>query len=237
MTITNATVYDLPESLPDDPDAGRVANNVTLTQKSMPLSAKLSQTQLVMHLPEGMGGIGPYNATDIAWFTMTQQTIDHGTNIFQFDSQLNVLDPVVFVNFAFGMLFDITPYVPVYIVGSPKLTAMGFIQMDLKLGKQLNCSYVPPDQAVVENWKEMQESDDSLQESEEATTARRLQGLPPITMSCKQTGDLTGDEINSILDHFDEELQRTTTTTTTTTPAPTTPAPATTTTTAATRMV
>lgn len=221
MQITNATVYNLPDDLTVDPDAGRIVNHVELTQTAFPFSTKLHETQLIMHLPAGYPVYTMENTskTDLAYFNMPEQTVDHGVTKFTFDQQMDVVDPIAFVTWAFGLILGIVPFTPMWIVGKPELTALGFITMDLKLGKKLNCTFVPPPTAAAKDLLvEMLEESISV-------AARRL-GLPPIELACVETADMSSDEIDDVLDHFSTDVKTTSTTAlTTTAPVATTTAP------------
>lgn len=238
MMIPNCTVYNLPSDLVVDPDGGRIANFVDLTQSSFPFNSKLVETKMIMHLPPGQSDYrgGPNfdnpNATlaetDLAWFILPEQIVKHGLTEFQFDQQLEVLNPDEFVTMAVGLLFGMSASVEIWIVGKPKLVALGFVEIGpLRLGKKMICAYDaglnPPES-------------ENLGRESETLTGRRLQGLPPIGLVCNQTGDsLTNEQIDSVMDnrasHGGFCTNSSCPTTTTTTIATTTAIPQSTTTT------
>lgn len=234
MQISNATVYNLPEDLTTDPNGGRIANHVELTQTAFPFSTKLHETQLIMHLPAGVPSWqgGNFTKTDLAYFKMPEQIVDHGVTRFTFDQEMDVVDPTTFVTWAFGLILGIVPSTPMWIVGKPELTALGFITMDLKLGKKLDCTFVPPTTTTATtttmltttagNVNVTTTTDpakdllvEMLQESI-SVAARRLQ-LPPIELACVETADMSSDEIDDVLEHFSTDVKTTSTTALTTT--------------------
>jgi hypothetical protein len=222
MSIPNATVYELPDDLHMNHTA-KIFNSVKLIQSALPFSAKLHETQMVMHVPPSPNGsFFSWGDVNLAWFSMPEQDIAHGTNTFQVTADLNVLeDTDDFVHWSFALTLGGCPYgTTVYIVGQPKLTALGFLSMDLTMGKKLNCTYVPSTDAsaMVQNSATF----------EEFLTARRLsgvRGMGPVTLTCEDDGEVESDYIDAILQNFTRDLARTTTTTTS---APTTIAPKTT---------
>ena len=215
MNIPNSTVYGLPENLHLDHTA-KIFNNVILKQTSLPFASRLHETQMVMHIPASPeGSFFEWGETNLAWFNMPEQDIKHGTNSFSIDTTINVLENTDdFVHWAFMLSLGGFPYgATVYIVGQPKMSALGIIHMDLKLGKKMNCSYVPGPDGI-----ELVQNSAPLQTSEESITARRLAiagvgGMGPVTLTCKDEGEMESDYIDEILQNFTQDLERTTTTT------------------------
>lgn len=231
MEIPNCTVYNLPPDLTVDPDGGRIANFVDLTQKSFPFNSKLVETNMIMHLAPGNSNWQdpdtPFAETDLAWFTLPEQIVKHGLTEFQFDQQLEVLNAEVFATMAFGLVLQVTPTVEIWIVGKPKLVALGFVEIGpLRLGKKMLCAYDASLNPEAESG--------NLESRSKILTGRRLQGLPPIGLVCNQTGNLKDEEIDALMDNrtSDGGFYTMTTTTappTTTTSSVATPAPVTTT--------
>lgn len=212
MMIPNCTVYNLPEDLPADPDGGRISNSIELTQQYFPFNSKLLATDMIMHLPPGHPDIIGFSEdptstlreTDLAWFTLPEQVVKHGLTKFQIDQQLDVVNPSTFVTMAFGLIRggnapfpynDSFTNVEIWIVGKPKLVALGFVTIGpLRLGKKLNCTFNEtlnplPDSGVLES-------------ESETLTGRRLQGkFPAIGLTCIQAGDLKDDQIDSVMDN------------------------------------
>merc|ERR1712185_86499 len=92
---------------------------------------------------------------------------------------------------------------------------------ELKFRKRLNCTYVPPllhGNALVQNAA-------PLQTSEESIPARRLAGvggMGPVTLTCREDGEMPSELLDEVLTNFTQDLAQTTTT------AAPAPAPATT---------
>lgn len=212
----NATLYNFPDDLTTDRDGGKILfDDFSLYNfpgdLSTPSSARLESTEWVMHLPQGDFWTGAHhNGTDIAWFTLPDQNITDKLNVFTFgadtDRTLHVLDPEAFVTFWFGLILGLYREAPVWIVGKPRLSSLSF-SANLKLGKQLQCTCIsPPDVSSNETDLLFQRLTET-QKSEEPITARRLlQGLPPISVACKQTGNMHSDKIDSVLATFEHEL-------------------------------
>jgi len=171
-----------------------------------------------------------FSATNLAWFTMPETIIKHGvTKVPTFTVPLNVVAPDILARVSLGFIFAANfpaPYnvrmskLHVWIVGKPKLTALGFVQIGpLKMGKKLACTYV----------------DGGAPESTTGTINAEL--------DCQQTDNMSDEEIDMVYDTFqkqggfcktDEECHWYDTTTTTTSTAAATTSAATTSTAAAT---
>jgi hypothetical protein len=233
MQIPNSTIYNL-EDLMADPDGGRIFNKVELTQNFFPFNTKLLATDLVMHMPccyEDYNGDN-FSAVDLAWFQMPEQIINHGVTTFEFDQGLNVLNPSNFTFMAFGLtLSNLFPppmgprlsKVEIWMVGRPKLVALGFVQIGpLKLGKKLQCTYDPITTTTTTGPTTTGSitTSNPTSDSTERLTGRRLQGLSA-ELACTQSGDMNITEIDSVMDKFDSDggFRHLTSTTTTTTAA------------------
>jgi len=224
MNVPNATVYDLPDNLHLDKKA-HIYNEVKLDQTSLPFGSKLHETQLVMHIPESPPGMWyQWPPRNLAYFTMPEQDITHGMNKFTVTADLTVMENTDdFVHWAFMLSFMGFPYgAPIYMVGQPKMSALGIFHMDLKMGKELNCTYYNPDAPTY--------TKETLPTYEEFVTSRRLagvRGMGPVTLICKDQGKLDDDIRDTILTNFTRQLEHPVTTPppTTTTAAPA-PAPA-----------
>lgn len=235
MNIPNSTVFDIPGDLHAD-NMAKIANNVNLKQTFFPLPSTLHETKFALHVPAASpdaiaAGVIPWPECDLAWFTLPEQAIKHGTNTFQFTADLTVLEPDYFVFWSLYMTFlQPPPHTIIQIVGQPTLSALGGIfRMGLQMGKTLNCSCIGTGV-----------NDAEAIESLEAAQRVRV-GIGPVTLECVDQGEMDGDLIDKVLQNFTRELDATTTTTTTPptttkastpTPAPTPAPPPTTTTTA-----
>lgn len=206
MTIPKSTTvgYDPIESCMS---CSTITNQVVINQDSLPLSAKLHESDLVMHLPDGT--FADPTPVDLGWFRMPEQTIKHGSNSFGFESNLTVFDSSTLVLFGFGFAGP-DKNANVYIVGKPTMTVLWGVTFPLKLGKKMNCTFH-------DTWdsNSKDEAGDPL-ESEEYVAARRLGVSITVRLSCAQLGNLEESEIDSILAKFSNE------TSTTPAPAPTT---------------
>jgi len=221
MNIPNATVFDIPDNLHLNHTAMMV-NHVNLMQTSLPFSAKLHETQMVMHIPAYEGQWFSWPERNLAYFTMPELDIKHGTNAFSITSTITVMENTDdFVHWSFMLALGGFPYgTSVYIAGQPKLSALGgIISMELKMGKRMNCSYVPsPEDGIALALESV-----PLQTIEEHITARRLSGvggMGPVTMTCKDEGEMHSDYLDVVLQNFTHELAQPGGGTTT--PAPTT---------------
>merc|ERR1711920_973525 len=76
MTINNATMWNM------FPTTGNVYNDVKLTQTSMGLTATMHEGDFVMHIPAAVTLFATYNATNLGYFEMPEETIEHGDNHF-----------------------------------------------------------------------------------------------------------------------------------------------------------
>jgi hypothetical protein len=258
MNIPNSTVFDIknPPHVPNN--HAHIFNNVTLDQTSLPFAATMSDVQLVLNVPSCTASAKPGSCTEfmnwpqknLAYFTMPEQQIKHGTNIFNATSDFTIFQSTDdFVHWALAMLFGaFADGIPLYIVGRPKLQALGIFHMDLTMGKHMNCtSFLPPSFQ-----RDVQRDFAALQQSGEEITTDRLRDLmkmprlengvfadmPPITLTCEDLGEMDDDLIDEVLTNFTNDLAKHTTFTTSTTPTPRptqpkTTAPATTATTAA----
>jgi hypothetical protein len=235
MNIPNATVYDLPDNLHED-HVAKIFNSVELDQSSLLFGSKLHDTQLVMHFPQSPPPTDfctfQWPRRNIAYFTMPEQHIKHGMNKFEVTADLTVMENSDdFVHWSFAMIFGCSPNgTEVFIAGQPKLSALGIVHTDLKMGKKLNCSYVPTAMTAAIRDDPMAKSSKTV---EEFVTARRhagVGGLGPVEMSCQYMGNLDDDLLDTILQNFTNELEHPSTTSTLapTTLAPTTLAPSTT---------
>jgi len=225
LAIPNSTLF-LPASLPDTPDGGNVSNHVQLTQTAFPFNTKLHETELIMYMPDGQPcwlwvqvpfptevcAYEYFNATSLAWFKMPETIIKHGvTEVPVFTVPLNVVSPTTLAQVSFGLgaaggfpePYNVTlAQLHIWIVGKPKLTALGFVQIGpLKMGKKLVCTYVDGGAPPVPD------------------------GLLAAELDCVQTDNMNDDEIDMVYDTFqaqggfcksDEECNWYTTTTTTT---------------------
>jgi hypothetical protein len=231
MEVPNATVYDLPDNLHFNKSA-HIYNKVKLDQTSLPFPSKLHETQLVMHIPKSPEGMFfQWPPRNLAYFTMPEQDIKHGMNKFEVTADLTVMENTDdFVHWAFMLSFLGFPYgAPIYMVGQPKMSAMGIFHMDLKMGKELNCTYFNP----LDPGNALMNTITPETTYEEFVTARRLAGvgggIGPVTLICHDQGNLDDDIRDEILTNFTRQLEHPVTTpppTTTTTAAPTPPAPA-----------
>jgi hypothetical protein len=241
MDIPNSTVYDLPDDLTKDHNA-KIFNGIKLKQKSLPFAAKLHSTDMVLHIPPATPDIlekcmWTWPAQNLGWFSMPDEHVKHGDNSWDVTADLTVIDPTdTFVHWAFtltlGPAFGVMQYgTTIHVAGKPKLSAMGIFNMDLKLGKKLNCTYIPPP-ATEEMEAAALKLSDFSDMSEETITARRrlVGGMGPVTLNCRDDGKLEDDLLEEILANFTDDLARTTTTTTTAAPTTAAPTPAPTTT-------
>lgn len=226
MNIPNSTVYGLADDLTQN-NVAKIYNSVKLDQSSLPFGSRLHETNLVLNVPAGdFGGSLKWNTTNLMWFPMVQEDLSHGMNDFQFTSPLTIFQPTDnFVHWSFPGLFLPDYSTIIRLVGQPKMSAMGIFHMDLKMGKNLNCTFLPVPTEFHEDLALLQET------SEETIIARRLEmmkvrGFPPITLTCQDLGELDDDLIDEILQNFTNDMAVTTTLRPITTPAPT-PAPAT----------
>jgi hypothetical protein len=228
MDIPNATVYHIPDNLHLNHTA-KIVNNVKLMQTSLPFSAKLHETNMVMHIPAYDAGWTSWPERNIAWFTMPELDIKHGTNTFQITTDINMMENTDdFVHWSFMLALGGFPNgTSVYIAGKPKLSALGIISMELKMGKKMNCTYVPsPSDGYA-----LDQNSAPLNTLEESITARRLSGvggMGPVTMACVDEGEMDSDYMDEILQNFTEEMKDDSwmkTTTTTVAPTTTTAAP------------
>lgn len=177
MTMTGFTAsIDAYDPLPDCLGCSLVTANFAVEQASR-VHTKWSPTPFVMHLPEGPGIFGNRDASNLGWFTMPEQIAKPGTNQFEVDSNFTVPDPQNFVYF--GLSLTMNPHFHMSIVGSPKVTVRGSDPITLKLGKDFNCTFVE------EEWQGS--------------------GLH-LAMKCDQMRDLDDDEIDSILESFDQDM-------------------------------
>jgi hypothetical protein len=214
MDIPNATVYGLPEDLHVDKVAN-IFNSVNLAQTLLPLGSKLHETQLVMHVPESPPDcFFQWPARNIAWFSMPKQHISHGMNKFDFTSDFNVMENTDdFVHWAFAATLGFfVNGTDIYIAGKPKMSALGVVNMHLKMGKKLSCTYVPAT---------------AIYENPPANYSKALEefvasgGMGAITLSCEYKGNLDEHLRNEIIRNFTDELKHPVTTPP---PAPTTAA-------------
>jgi hypothetical protein len=199
---------------------------VQLVQDTVPLYTKMHETDLVMNVPAFDAGWCAWNQTNLGWFTMPEQGIRHGENHFSFDKDLHVFENTDnFVHWSLMLTLGGFPYGTVIrIVGAPRLTAMGMVNMDLKLGKSLNCSFQkppdPPDdvQAELPQLPTLEEV-----KSMDFATARRLsrsmvRGMGPVTLKCTPMEDddgvpeMSDDDIDDVLASFQADLDHKTTT-------------------------
>jgi hypothetical protein len=228
MNIPNSTVYDLPDNLHLDHTA-KIFNNVTLKQSSLPFGAKLHETQMVMHVPASKpGGYFVWPATNLGYFEIPEESIKHGNNAFSFTSALTVLENTDnFVHWAFDLTFGGEPNgTTVHVVGRPKLSALGIFHMDLKMGKKLNCKYVPPTTTTAAPTSAAPTTTTTagaVTTAKSATTTTAapsalplragVGGMGPVELNCVDEGELDDDLIEEILQNFTDDLARTTTTT------------------------
>jgi len=207
MDIPNSTVFDIPDNLHLNHSA-KIVNKVNLKQTSLPFGAKLHETQMVMHIPAYAGQWFSWPERNIAYFTMPEQNIKHGDNAFEVTTAITMMENTDdFVHWSFMLALGGFPYgTEVYIAGKPKLSAMGIFNMELSLGKKMNCSFVQPpmdSDAPALNLE-------SPQAVEESITARRLsgvRGMGPVTITCKDEGEMDDDYLNVILQNFTDELE------------------------------
>jgi len=195
-----------------------------LDQTALLLGATLHETQLVMHVPPSPpDSFFQWPARNIAWFHMPEQYVRHGMNKFQFTADFNVMENTDdFVHWAFSATLGAFPYgTDVYIAGQPKLSSLGIFNMDLKMGKKLNCTYINPDAPTTAIYKNPPVNYSKA--LEEFVTAQSLAGgMGPVSLSCEYNGNLDDDLLDEILQNFTDELAHPVTTSTL---APTTLAP------------
>lgn len=194
--------------------------NDIIAHNPIPLSAKLGDVMLSMYVPASdnvsLTGSPPYVNGTIATFTQPSATLNHGnTSIPQYNKTMDLNmtklgNPAntAFFPFAFSLVLG-TPQV-VYIIGEPKLTALGFVTMKTKLAKKLSCK-VPSNQ--LNQIKELAGVDAHAESGEELASivARRLSRVadifPTVAMNCTQLGNVKdeddGDEIiKGVLDQL-----------------------------------
>lgn len=195
--------------------------NDIIAHNPIPLSAKLGDVELAMYVPasdnvsRSFMTILPYVNGTIATFTQPEATLKHGnTSIPQYNNSMdlnmtkwNNPAPTGFFPFAFTLALGTAQ--EVYIIGEPKLTALGFVTMKVKLAKRLTCM-VPPQQ-----FSEV-EAEMTSGEELETVTSRRLASVrgifPPVAMKCTQLGNVkdldngNGDDIiKGVLDNLNSE--------------------------------
>merc|ERR1719198_1576149 len=192
--------------------------NDIIAHNPIPLSAKLGDVMLSMYVPAwdnvSLSGGPPYVNGTIATFIQPEATLKHGnTTIPQYNKSMDLNmskwgNPAdtAFFPFAFSLVLG-SPQV-VYIIGEPKLTALGFVTMKTKLAKKLSCK-LPTNQ--LNQIKELAGADAHAESGEELASivARRLSRVadifPTVAMNCTQLGNVKdeddGDEIiKSVLD-------------------------------------
>jgi hypothetical protein len=235
MNIPNSTVYNLPDDL-HVTNTAKIFNNVSLKQTSLPFAAKLHETTMVMHVPASKPtSFFVWPATNLGYFTIPEQKVKHGDNHFSFDSDLTILENTDnFVHWAFDLTFGGEPNgTTVHVVGQPKLSAMGIFHMDLKMGKKLNCKYVPPTTTTPAPTTPTTAGPVTTTAppapatttaapapattAASATTALSFRvgvgGMGPVELNCTDEGELDGDLIDEILQNFTDYRPPTTTTT------------------------
>lgn len=224
----NVATMNIPISHTYTPDnmvtnrSGTIYNSVKLDQTAVPFPCKLHETDLVMHIPgttpefvaaEGLG----WDATNLAWFTMPEQKVHHGENSFEFTSTFNIMQPgtLTFWSLAVGM--DGGGPFPngtiIHIVSKPKLTVMGMITMELKMGKALMCHWVVPPTKTTTT------TDAPALElvGRRLADAEVKYGVEMI-LRCEDNGEMDDDLIDDILSNFTYDRVHNTATTTTVAP-------------------
>lgn len=233
MNIPNSTVYNIPSPLYHHATVA-MFNSVKLTQSALPFHAKLHETDMVVNLPGSPTDPNDpaswmnYPRQNLGWFTMPEQGVSHGENDFSFDVSMDVLAPNMMVKWTMSLGMGGFPNgTDIYIVGEPKLTALGLVSMKLKLGKKLHCTYVPqptpppapttPTTTTVAPASTTAAGNTTTNAFEEmAITERRLQFSGDIcTLTCVDMGEMDDDVIDEVLANFtrDRDTPRTTTTT------------------------
>merc|ERR1719198_1474639 len=138
---------------------------------------------------------------------------------------MNVLSPHVMVSWTFTIgMGDIgfpNGTTTVYIVGEPKLTALGMITMKLKMGKKLECTFVQDPTTTAPPITTTTTTANASQAFEEmAITERRLDSTITVPLRCTDQGEMDDDDIEEVLESFYRDRAEPYTTTTTTTAAP-----------------
>jgi len=237
MNIPESRVFDIPDNL-HDANVAQMFNSVQLDQTSLPLYAKLHECDLVMNIPgaptdpNDPASWMSYERTNLAWFRMPEQGVKHGENDFTFSVPVTVLQPDAMVQWTFSLALGGFPNgTDVYIVGRPKMTALGMITMELKLGKKMHCVYVPPtttttmagptttttagpitttmapsmsSTTVAQATTSTTTAPSNAEEMAMSITARRLAGVGvgPVTLSCTDQGEMADEDIDAVLANF-----------------------------------
>lgn len=212
MEVPNATVYDLPDNLHLNKTAAHIYNKVKLDQTSLPFGSKLHETQLVMHIPKSPpDSFFVWPPRNLAYFTMPEQDISHGMNKFEVTADLTLMENTDdFVHWAFALTLGGFPYGgPIYMVGQPKMSALGIFHMDLKMGKELNCTYVNPLGLMNTITPET-----TFEEFVAARQRAGVGGMGPVTLNCHDQGNLDDDIRDEILTNFTRQLEHPVTTST-----------------------